>query len=130
MKKIFLFAILLSFKMVLFGQMPERNRAHSALSMQTNHAKTGFQQEYNTKTNFSKPNSLHWSWDTIITYDTLGLMQRLTQTFDIQEHVLTQLTEQWQLNTWVKSARITFSYGANGIMLTSLAEQWIINNEQ
>ncbi len=75
------------------------------------------------------PRTEIWNWDTIFTYDDkLGLIQRLTQTFDIQGNGLTQLTEQWQANAWVNSERGTFFYDTNGNMLTGLYEEWQTNS--
>ena len=52
--------------------------------------------------------SLTWNWDTIITYDTVGLYQRFIQTFDLNGNVINQCTQQWQTNAWVNSYKYTY----------------------
>ena len=48
-----------------------------------------------------------WVWDTIITYDTTGPYERITQSFDIQGKVISQVTELWLANTWVNYEKVT-----------------------
>jgi len=78
--------------------------------------------------NLFNPKSLTWNWDTIITYDTLGLYRRLIRIFDINGNVLIELTETWQSNAWVNSSRYTNTYDANGNSITGKTEEWLSGN--
>jgi len=67
---------------------------------------------------------LIWNWDTIITYDTVGLYERYIQTFDPNGNTLTRTTQIWQNNDWENDTRKTNTYDANGNILTTLNEVW------
>lgn len=73
------------------------------------------------------PESMIWRWDTILTYDTIGLTTRYIQTCDNHGIILYQTIEQWQTNTWVNSWRYSYTYDANGHIQTYLDEVWQSN---
>jgi Secretion system C-terminal sorting domain len=137
MKKLLCFSLaFISYLCIANGQwqqqkmnvLPERSRDHVTKPMQSHHSNKDNLPVWNMKTNLFNTRSLQWNWDIIFTYDTLGgLMQRLTQTFDIHGNPLIQLTEQWQTNAWVNSLKETYTYDANGNMLTDLQQGWQTN---
>jgi len=102
--------------------LPERNRKHFAKPMQAD-LRINISPIQSNKKLFG-PKTLTWTWDTIITYDVLGLLQRLTNTFDINGNVLIELTDAWQTNAWVNDERWSATYDANGNTLTELLELW------
>jgi uncharacterized Zn ribbon protein len=135
MKKFISFSVaFISLVSCSFGQLqqgknnpwPEKKGDHFAKSMQTHFpGKEGLTTVKNA--NPFTPGAEIWNFDTIITYDTVGLQQRLTQTFDIQGNALIQLTEQWQTNAWVNDFKFTLAYDTNGNMLTRLIQNWQTN---
>jgi len=77
------------------------------------------------KTNPSHPESLSWKWDTITCYnDQDALLERLTQTFDINGNVLTQLIEQRSTGAWVNRYRSTYTYNIYGKVQYIITESW------
>ena len=68
-----------------------------------------------------------WEWDTILTYDTLGLFQRHIQTYDANGQILTYLKEDWLSNTWENSYKSASTYDVNGNKLTFISSKWLNN---
>ena len=133
MKNLLCFSVaLLSCLSIAMGQRhqdkispwPEKSRDHLTNPMQSHVTNRDILPGHPEKMNLFNPKSLTWNWDTIVTYDTIGLYQRHIQTFDLNGNVLTYCMQQWETNAWVNDWRNTYTYDANGNMLTSLGEEW------
>jgi hypothetical protein len=70
------------------------------------------------------PGSLVWQFDTIVTYDTIGMKNRIIRTYNASGNPLVQLIELWQNNAWVNGARYTYSYDASGNLITFIYSVW------
>ncbi len=69
--------------------------------------------------------SVSWNYDTIVAFDWLNnLKQRITQTFDGNGNVLTNITQNWDYNTWENITRYTYTYDTYANKLTDLYEKW------
>jgi len=105
----------------------EQSRAHVTWPIQTDFSgKDGLPVPV-MKAHLFRPMTEIWKWDTIFAYDTLGLNERLTQTFDMKANVLTWLTEQWLTNAWVFYGKYTDTYDAKGNRVAELIEKWQTN---
>ena len=96
MKNLFSFIIaLISFITIANGQgqgksnnmSPKINMDYSTTSLQRHLLKKDVLSMNETKSNLFNSKSTNWNFDTIVTYDTIGLKQRLTQIFDIHGNV-------------------------------------------
>ncbi len=110
------------------GIRPEKSRDHLTNPMHANFTNKDNLPGHPERMNLFNPKSLTWNWDTIITYDTLGLYRRLIRIFDINGNVLIELTETWQNNAWVNGVRSTYTYDANGNSITGKYEVWQSGN--
>jgi uncharacterized Zn ribbon protein len=83
--------------------------------------------------NVSNSQSDMYVVDTAISLRTTDTL-RNTFTFNKDEKVIENLSEQWTNNQWVNNERYTYTYDANGNMLADLYEQWTnnqwVNNER
>ena len=69
--------------------------------------------------------SVSWNYDTIVAFDWLNnIKQRITQTFDGNGNVLTNITQNWDYNTWDNFTRYTYTYDNFSNKLTDLYEKW------
>ena len=106
---------------------PEISRERVAQSMQLHFPGKDGAFMVGQKENLFKMKSTEWRCDTIISYDTVGVKERLTMTLDATGNILILLTEQLQTNLWENASRLTFTYDAAGNILTYLQEQWQTN---
>ena len=106
---------------------PEKSRDHITNPMQSHVTNKDNLPGHPEKMNLFNPKSLTWNWDTVVTYDTLGLRHRFIQTFDLKGLVLNQYFQQWETVAWVNDSRYTYSYDTNGFLLTLLIEEWQTN---
>ncbi len=64
-----------------------------------------------------------YGWDTIKLYDTDGLIERYTQTYNQQGRVTMQYHEDFGINPWNISTRKNYTYDENGNMGTTLTQK-------
>lgn len=86
--------------------------------------------EKSSRINLFNTRATVWKWDTIVTYNLSGLMEKFINTYDVSGNVIVQLIKQWDNNSWVDSIRITKKYNSNDNVLTELTEEWKNNNWQ
>jgi hypothetical protein len=63
-----------------------------------------------------------WKWDTIICYDTLGLIYRLTQKLDTNGNTMSILSEELDSSLWINNWKNTYSYDTNGRLFSLLKQ--------
>ena len=126
--QVLVFAIVSNCLFAQNGYLDLRQRDSLAKGFSNNPKMLNNAQLIKKNKDFKPDKSLKWEWDTILAYDTVGLIQRYTQTFDSRGNVLTQLTENRQNNAWVNHALNKYTYDSKGNMLTNLSELWQSNN--
>lgn len=137
MKKIFCLCFIFLFSISFVNghqQMPEKAKRHANPDRErpAGIPRVHFQGNSNLQSQLNelillKSKSITWNWDSVTTYDTLGVAQKLSRTFDVNGHLLTQLAKKWENNSWSNYYRITYTYDVNGNVLTGLEELWQTN---
>jgi hypothetical protein len=64
-----------------------------------------------------------YGWDTIKLYDTDGLIERYSQTYNLQGKVTMQFHEDWGTNPWNISIRKSYTYDESGNLGTTLTQK-------
>ncbi len=64
-----------------------------------------------------------YGWDTIKLYDTDGLIEQYSQTYNPQGKVTMQFHEDWGTNPWNISIRKSYTYDENGNLGTTLTQK-------
>jgi hypothetical protein len=89
------------------------------------HLKNGINLSHHLAKNESlKSTALKWNWDTVYTYDTAGISNRLTRTFDQSGNVITELKESRENDEWVNYSKTDFTYDSAGYILTETNSEW------
>ncbi|MCK9292343.1 MAG: hypothetical protein M0P54_12140, partial [Bacteroidales bacterium] len=65
-----------------------------------------------------------WQFDTVTCYNLQGIYYRLIQQFDEKGNILVHLRQQWQINGWDNSMRLTFQYDENNNRISQIYENW------
>lgn len=81
------------------------------------------------KINFLKTSkAIIWNWDTIIAYNTNGLYQKHTSSYNSQGIFLIEKVENWENNTWVNYTRWSNAFDINGNWISETDEIWQNND--
>ena len=69
--------------------------------------------------------SSNWNWDTVVTYDTLGVIaNRYIQILNENKQMDYTLIESWSNNSWTNSYKLTNHYDSVGRIKFLLGENW------
>ena len=71
------------------------------------------------------PKAVVWNWDTIVAFDTLNNLMRLTRTYNSNGYANIGIKQLAQGTAWVNSQRILYLYDANWNLDTLLTQTWI-----
>jgi len=145
MKNFNLFSIMVLFLLCVVTIQGQNYRTHQLrsdtysrehLQQQKIHSNYHFTNLHSSNFTTANPEYLKWIWDTIITFDTIGLRQRITRTDDANCNELIELTEQESSkNSWQNVSKYVFYYNVKG-NVDSLYENiwhnnaWIIGGKQ